>query len=140
MLFSKKKSILAGGTSLSLQLKHWFKPLYSLIDAGSLYMYDFKDIALDKAHTVGRRATWRDYFDLFYILKNKFYSVEEILKNARKKFGVEFSAEQFLSQLTYYDDLTEFNLVFTDKSYTQDEIKNFLTQEVESYAKKIISK
>ena len=190
----KKKAILAGGTSLALQLKHrysfdfdlfqtkpihpkdihllnktldikkivfkssdmvtmkldndvsfslvyyWFKPLFPKIAAGHLFIYDYKDIVLDKAHTIGRRATWRDYFDLFYILENKLYSFDEIAVNARKKFGVEFSMEQFLSQLTYYDDLTEFNLKFTDKTYTKDKIKNFLIQEVENYTKKITSK
>lgn len=190
----KKKLILAGGTSLSIQLKHrysfdfdlfqtkpihpkdihllrktvdiktivfkssdmvisklkndvnlslvyyWFKPLYRLIDAKSLYLYDFRDIVLDKAHTIGRRATWRDYFDLFYILKNNLYSIDEIAINAKKKFGVEFSLEQFLSQLTYYDDLKEFNLVYTNKTYTKDEIKNYIMQEVENYTKKVTSK
>ena len=188
----KKKAILAGGTSLALQLKHrysfdfdlfqtkpidskvihqlnrildiknnvfqssdmvtlkleedvsfslvyyWFNSLFPKIDAGSLYLFDYKDITLDKAHTIGRRNTWRDYFDLFYILKNKLYTLDEIRINAKKKFGNEFSFEHFLSQLTYYDDLKEFNLKFVDKSYTKEDIKEFLTSEVEKYSKKII--
>lgn len=127
---------LKNGVSLSL-VYYWFKPLFPKIDAGSLFLFDFRDITLDKAHTIGRRATWRDYFDLFYILKNKLYSIEEIVKNAKKKFGVEFSVEHFLSQLTYYDDLTEFNLKFVTRSFSREEIKNFLTQEVENYTRKI---
>lgn len=119
---------------------YWYKkPLFPKIDAGSLYLFDYRDIALDKSHTIGRRATWRDYFDLFYILKNKLYSLEEIIRNAKKKFGVDFSEEQFLTQLTYFEDLTQFeSLQFVGKNYFQQEIKDFLIKEVTAYMKKIL--
>ena len=127
---------LKGDVNFSL-VYYRFKPLFPKIDVGPLFLFDYRDITLDKAHTIGRRATWRDYFDLFYILKNKMYSIDEIKINAKKKFGVEFSFEHFLSQLTYYDDLTEFNLKFVDRIYSQEDIKNYLTQEVENFTKKI---
>ena len=119
---------------------YWFNPLFPKIDSGPLFIFDYRDIVLDKAHTIGRRATWRDYFDLFYILKNRLYTIDEIEINAKKKFGVEFSFEHFLSQLTYYDDLTEFNLKFVDHSYSKNDIKDFLIEEVEAYTKKLQKK
>jgi len=128
---------LKDGVNFSL-VYYWFKPLFPKIDAGPLLLFDYRDIALDKANTIGHRATWRDYFDLFYILKNRLYTIDEIKINAKKKFGIEFSFEHFLSQLTYYDDLDEFNLKFVDRLYSKEEIRNFLIQEAENYTKKII--
>ena len=142
-----KNNVFQSSDMVTLKLKdevnfslvyYWFNPLFPKIDAGPLYLFNYRDIALDKAHTIGKRNTWRDYFDLFYILKNKLYTLDEIRINAKKKFGNEFSFEHFLSQLTYYDDLKEFNLKFVDKSYTKEDIKEFLTSEVEKYSKKII--
>ncbi|MBI5465443.1 nucleotidyl transferase AbiEii/AbiGii toxin family protein [Candidatus Gottesmanbacteria bacterium] len=119
---------------------YWFKPLYPKIDAGYLHLFDYRDIALDKAETIGRRATWRDYFDLFYILQNTRFSIKDILAGAKIKFRNEFSQEQFLTQLTYFDDLGEFDLKFVKKKYRPDEIKKFLTNEVEKFTTKLILK
>lgn len=99
---------LESNVSFSL-VYYWFKPLYPKVDAGYLYLFDYRDIALDKAETIGRRATWRDYFDLFYILKNSGFSINDLLAGAKIKFRNEFSQEQFLTQLTYFDDLGEFD-------------------------------
>ena len=84
---------------------YWFKPLFSRIDGKHLYLYDYRDIAADKAVTIGRRNAWRDYYDLFYLMKKKILSLEEIIKLGKKKFGVEFAEHLFLSQLTYFDIL-----------------------------------
>lgn len=123
--------------SISL-VYYWYKPIYKTIDAEFLKIFDYRDISFDKAHTIGRRATWRDYFDLFYILKQGLCSVEGIIQGARKKFGVEFSPEQFLTQLCYFDDLKEYNLKFVEKQYEPEEIKTYLTNEVEKFMKKKI--
>lgn len=50
-------------------LWYYFKPLFSLIDGEFFQLASVKDIAADKAHTLGRRAVWRDYVDFFFLLK-----------------------------------------------------------------------
>ena len=39
------------------------------------------DLAAMKAYALGRRSKWKDYVDLYFILKNH-YSIEEISKRA----------------------------------------------------------
>jgi len=106
-----------------------FPNLYSIIPTSYLDIFSWKDIALDKAHTIGRRGEWRDYIDLFFIIKQGF-SLETIIKGCRKKFGDSFSEKLFLSQLTYFGDLKDFTVDFIEDKYSPKEIKDFFEQEV----------
>src|SRR3989344_7052484 len=49
---------------------YYFPLLLPKIPTSSIQLAYISDIAADKAHTIGRRAVWRDYVDLFYIIKN----------------------------------------------------------------------
>ncbi len=100
-----------------------------------LSIFDWHDIALDKAHTTYRRGQWRDYIDLFFILKSGF-SLKDIIKQSTKKFGDSFSEKLFLAQLVYFDDLEDFTIDFFDKKYSQKEIKTFFEKEVEDTLKR----
>ncbi|PIZ05445.1 MAG: hypothetical protein COY57_07255, partial [Flavobacteriales bacterium CG_4_10_14_0_8_um_filter_32_5] len=47
-----------------------FPPLYPMIKTPSLALLNLKDLAANKAYTIGRRGEYRDYVDLFFLLKN----------------------------------------------------------------------
>lgn len=64
---------------------------------------DLLTLAAMKAHALGRRAKWKDYVDMFFILKN--HKLEEIIDAARKIFKQEFNEKVFRSQLAYFDDI-----------------------------------
>ena len=121
-------------------LWYYFKTLNLTIPTNSLSLASTDDIALDKAITIGKRAVWRDYVDVFYLLKNGYVDLEKIIKMAGKKFGGEFVSTQFLEQLRYFDDLKIVPIKFIEKKYTDDEIKSYLQQSVEDYLKKTLSK
>src|SRR3989339_136028 len=106
-----------------------YKSLYKTISSDYLSVFDWRDIALDKAHTVGRRGAWRDYVDLFFILKSDFF-LKDIIVQSEKKFGDSFSEKLFLSQLVYFDDLEDFTIEFFAKTYSQKDIEEFLEVEV----------
>lgn len=61
-------------------------------------------LAAMKAHALGRRAKWKDYVDLYFILKD-YYSLSEIEEKSKAIFGAEFNAKIFRSQLSYFDDI-----------------------------------
>lgn len=115
-----------------------YKPLFPAIETISLPLLSMKDIAADKAHTIGRRGKWRDYVDIFFILKQKHSSITEIINLAEKKFKEEFNTKKFLEQLTYFEDLDRFEISFIAKRYAEKEIKQYLIQEVKKYQKSII--
>ncbi len=114
-----------------------FKPLYKTIKTSSISIFDWKDIAADKAYTLGRRPIWRDYVDLFFIIK-KGYGLKKIISDVQRKFQGLFSEKLFLGQLIYFGDLQDFKIDFLSKSIQPDVIKRFFEKEVKKYKNVII--
>lgn len=81
-----------------------FKGELIKIKAG-IDLLSIKNIAIAKAYALNRRNSFRDYVDLYFILKKKKITLDEINKNAEKVFGELFSRKLFLSQLLYTDDI-----------------------------------
>ncbi|PIZ64614.1 hypothetical protein CO051_01400 [Candidatus Roizmanbacteria bacterium CG_4_9_14_0_2_um_filter_39_13] len=118
-------------------LHYWFSLLYGKIDTNSIPLASISDIVADKAHTIGRRAIWRDYVDVFYVLKQNLMNIEDIISDAQNKFKGEFVAEQFLEQLVYYDDIELVDIDWLKEEYDTKEIKSFLQEKVRAYVKTI---
>lgn len=115
-----------------------FLNLFPLISTFSINLFHWKDIALDKAYTIGRRAQYRDYVDLFFLLKEKKLSLEWIIKNANKRFEGLFSEKLFLEQLVYFKDLKVFPIEFLKSKYRIEEIQRFFKKTVSDYLKEKI--
>lgn len=62
------------------------------------------DLAAMKAYALGRRSKWKDYVDIYYILKEHF-SVIQISERAKDLFGQLFSEKLFRAQLCYFKDI-----------------------------------
>ena len=45
-----------------------FTPLHPAIPLNGIPLYSFEDQASNKAYTIGRRAEWKDYVDLYALL------------------------------------------------------------------------
>ena len=84
------------------------------------------DLAAMKAYALGRRSKWKDYVDLYFLLKNKF-SLQQIIDRAISIFGDLFSDKLFRSQLSYFDDIdyTE-EVEYLVNQPSEAEIKSFL--------------
>ena len=82
-----------------------------------------------KAFTLGRRAKWKDYIDIFFIIKN-YYSINDISEESRKIFGDLFSEKLFRKQLAYHDDIDFSEPVEYMDGFNTDEneIKKFLLE------------
>jgi len=61
-------------------------------------------LAAMKAFALGRRAKWKDYVDLYFIIKN-FYTIKEIVAEADKIYGTLFSEKLFREQLAFHKDI-----------------------------------
>ncbi|GAB4219526.1 MAG: nucleotidyl transferase AbiEii/AbiGii toxin family protein [Candidatus Microgenomates bacterium] len=119
-------------------LWYYFPTINKLIKTDSISLASVDDIIADKAMTIGRRAVWRDYIDIFYLIKEKQISLKKIILLAKKKFKREFVETQFLEQLVYFDDLQIAPINFINKSYSEKEIKSFLKKKVKTYITKTI--
>lgn len=65
---------------------------------------DLLTLAAMKAYALGQRAKWKDYVDLYFIIKD-FHSLDEIIAKGEKLFKNEFNAKIFRTQLSYFNDI-----------------------------------
>jgi hypothetical protein len=65
---------------------------------------DLLTLAAMKAFALGRRAKWKDYVDLYFVIRDH-HSVKDIIKRGHKMFGHEFNEKLFRSQLAYFGDV-----------------------------------
>lgn len=65
---------------------------------------DILTLAAMKAYALGRRAKWKDYVDLYFVLSFH-HSVKEISKKGREIFAGEFNERIFREQLGYFNDI-----------------------------------
>lgn len=82
-----------------------------------------------KAFAIGKRAKWKDYVDLYFLLKDHF-SLKDITIRSKEIFGSEFNEKIFRTQLSYFDDINYDESVEFMPNFSVDEktIKNALVQ------------
>ncbi len=92
-------------------------------------MPDILTIGAMKAYALGRRAKWKDYVDLYFILKK--FSSEELVEKTRAIFKKEFNEKLFRAQLSYFDDIDYSEQVEYMPGVEKDrkEIEEFLKKE-----------
>ena len=86
------------------------------------------DLAAMKAFALGRRSKWKDYVDLYFIIRDNF-TITKISSRATDIFGELFSEKLFRGQLNYFtgisfDEQIEFMPGF---EISETEMKNYLT-------------
>ena len=80
-----------------------FKIDYAKIFQDIIKIPDLLTLAAMKAFALGSRAKWKDYVDLYFILKK--YSLGKIVKQARTVFEGAFNEKLFREQLSYHADI-----------------------------------
>lgn len=121
-------------------VNYWYKRLEDTVSTDSISLASVEDIAADKAHTIGRRGRWRDYIDIFYLLKREIFSLQELIDLAKEKFNGEFAGHLFLQQLTYFEDIEDFKVELVEDNHTVEEIREYLKEKVMDYKKKSIER
>ncbi len=106
------------------------------------YMYDIKheillkdmismpnllDLAAMKAFALGRRSKWKDYVDLYFLIRFHF-NINEISNRTLELFPTQFSEKLFRSQLQYHNDINYSEDVeyLIPNPPSDQEIKDFL--------------
>jgi hypothetical protein len=62
------------------------------------------DLAAMKAFALGHRSKWKDYLDLYFIIKDHFL-ISQISNRATELFGQLFSSKLFVAQLSYFEGI-----------------------------------
>jgi hypothetical protein len=83
-------------------------------------------LAAMKAFALGRRAKWKDYVDLYFILRYH-YTIEAISKECEDIFGTQFSPKLFREQLAFHKDIDHSESIeYLIPPIDEAEIKEFL--------------
>ena len=84
------------------------------------------DLGAMKTYALGGRAKWKDYVDLYFILKDH-YSLKELSARADNIFGVYFNEKLFREQLCFFDDIDYSEKVaYIGDEINEEEIKKVL--------------
>jgi len=87
------------------------------------------DLAAMKAFALGRRSKWKDYLDLYFIIKSH-YGIKEISERASTIFGLLFTEKLFRSQISYFEGVNYSENVEFMPGFEVDEqiVKDFLIE------------
>ncbi|MCD6152547.1 MAG: nucleotidyl transferase AbiEii/AbiGii toxin family protein [Syntrophobacterales bacterium] len=84
------------------------------------------DLAAMKTYALGGRAKWKDYVDLYFILKD-YHDLKKISSRAAEIFGNSFNAKLFREQLCYFDDIDYSEKIeYVGEEIDDETIKMFL--------------
>ena len=93
-------------------------------------MPDLLTLSAMKCMALGGRAKWKDYVDMYFILKEK-HTLKEITDKASEIYGNDFNAKLLRQQLAYFEDIDYKERVIFRSGYEvgEDEVKGFLIEE-----------
>jgi len=98
----------------------------------NIYLASRPDIAVMKLEAVARRGTYKDFVDIYFLLKE--YNLDQLLDFLGKKFtGVEYNETHLLKSLTYFEDAKKSEFPEMIKPVNWEDIKKFLLSAVEQY-------
>jgi hypothetical protein len=85
-------------------------------------------LAAMKAFALGRRAKWKDYVDMYFILCD-YFTVSQVAAEATIRFGDLFSEKLFRQQLAFHTDINYSEPIeFLVPETSEEEIKQFLIE------------
>jgi hypothetical protein len=105
-------------------------PVKAIVDFdGYIKIPDLLTLAAMKAYALGRRAKWKDYVDIYFILRDH-YDVATIGNKAIEIFGGNFNTKLFREQLCYFDYINYSEEVeyLIPSPPSDDEVKRFLIE------------
>ena len=105
-------------------------PIEATVKFEGIRMPNLQTLAAMKAFALGRRSKWKDYVDLYFLLRDHL-KLEDILSKAKEIYGQEFLEKLFCAQLAFHKDINYSEEVEYMPGYFVDEqeIKNFLIEQ-----------
>lgn len=97
-----------------------------------VWFMSIRDIAAAKAYALGRRATLKDYVDLFFIVSEKHCILTDIIKTASKTHGDVFDPRLFLEELVYLEDVPKEPIRFLKPPVSKEDIERFFEKEIQA--------
>lgn len=105
----------------------------------SVRLASLLDVALMKIVAIGQRGARRDFVDLYYIIRNKKWSLDDLLTRIPEKYPhIDFPSYHITKALGFFDDAEkEPPLQMLDETYRWDIIPAFFQETAKNLAKKL---
>ncbi|PIR45143.1 MAG: hypothetical protein COV10_01305 [Candidatus Vogelbacteria bacterium CG10_big_fil_rev_8_21_14_0_10_51_16] len=65
---------------------------------------DLLSLAAMKVFAMGQRAKWKDYVDLYFILRD-YHTIDDVTERAKELFGAMYNEKLCRVQLAYFEDI-----------------------------------
>lgn len=115
----------------------FFEYPYSVVEPFVEYrgvnLVSVKEIAAMKAFSIGKRLSYKDYVDWYFMLSEQHVILEEVVDLAQKKFGGDFNDRLFLSQLASFSDIRTQKINFLRDKVDRETIQGYLEETVRNY-------
>ena len=113
-------------------VKMGYSTLFNPNISEGVRMLDIKDIAPMKLKAIVQRGSKKDFFDLFYILKE--LKLIEVLDLYKKKFNQD-EIFHVLKSLSYFEDAeNDFDPILFDKMITWEIVKDTIKKEIYKFS------
>ena len=86
-----------------------------------------------KAYTIGRRRSFKDYVDLYFILFEKHATLETLILDAKEKYNDTFNDRLFCEQLTSPEDLDDEAIIWLQKQQSKTNMQVFFQEKVKEF-------
>jgi hypothetical protein len=105
------------------------------IKYGNLVVDSILDIAVNKVHTIAMKPRARDFIDIYFIIKEKRYSFNNLLMRAKAKFDWHIDLLQLGSRLFLADEVKDYPRMI--KKINHQEWRDFFVNETKIFKKEI---
>lgn len=93
------------------------------------------DIAVNKVHTIAMQPRARDFIDIYFLIKEKGYNINDLIMKARAKFDWHIDAIQLGSQLLKAKEVKDFPRMI--KKINHQEWQEFFVKEAKKLEKEV---
>ncbi len=90
-----------------------------------------KDIICMKAISIIQRGSKKDFYDLWFLMKNNKFDINHLINFCKEKYEDKFSEQLLLKSLIYFNDAEKEEYKDIEKNW--NEIKNFFIRLVNKY-------
>jgi hypothetical protein len=94
---------------------------------------DVCEIAAMKAFSIGKRLSYKDYIDWYFMLKDEHVTISQVIEIAKKKFSNDFNDRLFLGQLVSLEDIPTQEIDFLRDGVDRATIERFLKDTVKKF-------
>ena len=133
--------IFKNGNKLKVDFNYYpFPRIEKGLKFGKLQIDSIKDIAANKVHTIFMSPRDRDYIDLYFIMKNRNFNLNQLILDAKIKFDWHIDKLTLVSQLLR---VKEIKILETPKilvPFDKKEMDNFFIEEAKKLGSSILKK